>query len=200
MTRVALYARVSTTDQHPEVQLDALRAYSKARGFEIAQEYVDRGVSGAKSRRPALDRLQADARRRRFDVVACVKLDRLARSVRHLTGMAAEFEALGVDLVVLGQGIDTTTPAGKLMFHVLGAIAEFEGDLIRDRTRAGIAAARRRGKRLGRPRAIRGPDTFRMERLLAEGKSLRAVARALGVAASTVKAEAERLQRSQAAA
>ena len=200
MHRIALYARVSTTDQHPEIQLHALRSYAEARGLEIAQEYVDHGVSGAKSRRPALDRLLADARRRRFDVVACVKLDRLARSVRHLTGMAAELEALGIDLVVLDQGIDTTTPAGKLMFHVLGAIAEFEADLIRDRTRAGLAAARRLGKRLGRPRAIRGSDSFRMERLLAEGKSLRAIARALGVAASTVKAEAERLQRSQAAA
>ena len=106
MPRLALYARVSTQDQRPEVQLDALRTYAEARGLDVAGEYVDHGISGAKARRPALDRLAADARRRRFDVVACVKLDRLARSVHHLTSLGQEFEALGVDLVVLGQAID----------------------------------------------------------------------------------------------
>ena len=110
--RVALYARVSTTDQHPEAQLDPLRAYATARGFTVAEEYVDHGVSGAKARRPALDQLMDDARRRRFDVVAVVKLDRVARSVRHLTALAAELEALGVDLVVLDQAIDTGPPLG----------------------------------------------------------------------------------------
>jgi len=98
----------------------------------------------------------ADARRRRFDVLAITKLDRLARSVRHLTTLAAELEALGVGLVVLDQAIDTTTPAGRLLFNVLGSIAEFERDLIRERTTAGLAAARRRGATLGRPRAF-GP-------------------------------------------
>ncbi len=123
--RVSLYARVSTTDQHPEVQLHALREYARARGLEVIEEFVDQGVSGAKDRRPALDRLLKDAQRQRFDLVACVKLDRLARSVRHLTTLAAEFEALGIGLVVLDQAIDTTTPSGRLLFHVLGAIAEF---------------------------------------------------------------------------
>ncbi len=98
MPRVALYARVSTTDQHPEIQLHAFRAYAEARGFELVEEYVDHGVSGAKARRPALDKLLADARRRRFDVLACTKLDRLARSVHHLTSLGRELEALGVDL------------------------------------------------------------------------------------------------------
>src|SRR6516164_8487697 len=109
MRRIALYARVSTTDQHTEPQLHALRAYAEARGLEIAAEYPDHGVSGAKDRRPALDRLLADARRRRFDVLGCTKLDRLARSVHPLTTLGRELEALGIDLVVLDQSIDTST-------------------------------------------------------------------------------------------
>jgi len=127
--RVAVYARVSTADQHPEAQLDQLRRYADARGLEIVEEYVDCGISGSKDRRPALDRLVADSRRRRFDAVACVKLDRLARSVRHLTTLAADLDALGVDLIVVDQAIDTSTPSGRLFFNVLGSIAEFECDL-----------------------------------------------------------------------
>ena len=191
--RIALYARVSTTDQHPEVQLHALREYARARGLELVEEFVDQGISGAKDKRPALDRLLKDAHRRRFDLVACVKLDRLARSVRHLTTLAAEFEALGIGLVVLDQAIDTTTPSGRLLFHVLGAIAEFERDLIRERTAAGMRAARRRGKRIGRPRAITGSATFALERGLAEGRSISSLARDLGVSRGTVTAEVRRL-------
>jgi len=191
--RIGLYARVSTADQSTAPQLDVLRAYAKARGLVVAEEYVDEGQSGAKARRPALDQMLADARRRRLDAVACVKLDRLARSVRHLTEMAAEFDALGVGLVVLDQAIDTTTPAGRLLFHVLGSIAEFERDLIRERTVAGMAAARRRGARIGRPRAIRGSDTYKVERRLREGASLGQVARELGVATTTVSRAARRL-------
>jgi len=144
---------VSTTDQHTEPQLHALRQYATARGLELAGEYADHGVSGARDRRPSLDRLMADARRRRFDVLGCTKLDRLARSVHHLTSLVRELEALGIDLVVLDQSIDTSTPAGQLLFHVLGSIAEFERDLIRERTSAGMRAAKRRGARIGRPEA-----------------------------------------------
>ena len=194
MPRVALYARVSTVEQHPEVQLDPLRSYAAARGFEVAGEYVDHGISGAKVRRPALDRMLADARRRRFDVLACVKLDRLARSVHHLTAMGQELSALGVALIVLDQRIDTTTPTGKLLFHVLGSIAEFERDLIRERTCAGIEAARRRGARIGRPRALRGSDTYRLESLAAKGLSMRAIGRALGCSPTTAAGELARLR------
>ncbi len=185
MTTLALYARVSTTDQHPEAQLDALRAYAARRGG-AAGEYVDRGVSGAKDRRLALDRLLADARARRLGAVVVVKLDRLARSVRHLTALAAELASLGVDLVVLDQGIDTGTPTGRLLFHILGSIAEFERDLIRERTRAGLAAARRRGARIGRPRALSPEAVERARRLRRSGRSLAYVAWLLGVGKATV--------------
>jgi DNA invertase Pin-like site-specific DNA recombinase len=117
--RLAIYCRVSTGEQTVEPQLLALRQYAEARGFETVKEYTDNGISGTKDRRPGLDRLVADARRRRFDLVAVVKLDRLARSVRHLVVLTAELEALGVDLVVLDQGLDTSTPSGRLLFHVL---------------------------------------------------------------------------------
>src|SRR5215472_13698319 len=177
--RFALYARVSTTDQHTEPQLHALRTYADARGLEIAAEYVDHGISGAKDRRPALDNLLADARRRRFDVLACTKLDRLARSVHHLTSLGRELEALGIDLVVLDQAIDSSTPSGKLLFHVLSAISQFERDLCIDRTRAGMAAARRRGARLGRPEAVVDQDA--LARGVSEGASVSELARRLSV-------------------
>src|SRR5262245_44796716 len=151
--RAALYARVSTTDQTPENQLVALRAFAAARGWR-ATEFVDHGVSGAKDRRPALDALLAAVRARRVDLVLCVRLDRLARSTRQLVTLAGDFEALGVDLVVIDQAIDTTTPSGRLLFHVLAAIAEFERDLIRDRVVAGLQRAKAHGVRLGRPRRI----------------------------------------------
>jgi len=185
MPRIALYVRVSTSEQTVEPQLFALRAYAAARGLELAVEYVDEGVSGARDRRPALDRLLADTKRRRFDVLAITKLDRLARSVRHLTTMAAELEALGVDLVVLDQAIDTSTPAGRLLFHVLGSIAEFERDLIRERTAAGMRAAKRRGARIGRPEVA--VDRFALVQGVRSGASVSELARRLGVARSTVR-------------
>jgi DNA invertase Pin-like site-specific DNA recombinase len=184
-TRAALYARVSTQEQHVEPQLHALRAYAEARGLEIAAEYVDQGVSGAKERRPALDRLLADAKRRHFDVLACTKLDRLARSVHHLTNLGRELEALGIDLVVLDQSIDTSTPSGRLLFHVLGSIAEFERDLIRERTAAGMRAARRRGAKIGRPEAA--VDRLALVQGIREGACVSDLARRLGVSRPTVR-------------
>ena len=189
MRRVALYVRVSTVDQHPDNQLVPLRAFAAARSWEAA-EFVDRGQSGAKERRPELDQLLAAARSRTVDVVACVKLDRLARSVRHLVTLGAEFEALGVDLVVLDQSIDTTTPSGRLLFHVLGAIAEFERSLIIDRVRAGMQRAKahgtRSGKRIGRPRK-QFVDVTKLRELLSAGASMRGAAKSLGVHSMTVK-------------
>src|SRR5216684_8095770 len=122
--KAAIYARVSTLDQEPENQLAELRHYLEARGW-TAVEYVDKGVSGARDRRPALDRLITDATRRRFDVLVCWRLDRLGRNLKHLITLLEDLQALGVPFVSLAEGIDATTPAGRLQMHILGAIAEF---------------------------------------------------------------------------
>ena len=151
--RAALYARVSTLDQKPENQLAELRRYAAARGWEIS-EYVDHGVSGSEDRRKALDALVGDVRRRRVDVVACWRLDRLGRGLRHLVALLDEFHSLGVAFVSLNEGIDCTTPAGRLQLHILAALAEFERGRIAERVRAGLARARANGTRLGRPKAV----------------------------------------------
>ena len=175
--RAALYARVSTLDQEPENQLAELRRYVRARSWDAAVEYVDHGVSGAKDRRPALDRLIRDARRRRIDVLICWRLDRLGRNLKHLVILLDELQAVGVAFVSLGEGIDCTTPAGKLQLHILAALAEFERARIAERVKAGLAQARRRGKRLGRPaRRISKADLQRTADL-----SVRAAAREIGV-------------------
>src|SRR3981081_124119 len=134
--KAAIYARVSTLDQQPENQLQELRRYAEARGW-TAVEYVDRGVSGAKDRRPALDQLVKDAKRRKVDVLVCWRLDRLGRNLKHLITLLDDLHALGVAFVSLAEGIDATTPAGKLQMHILGAIAEFERERIRERVVAG---------------------------------------------------------------
>ena len=189
MKRIALYVRVSTAEQHPEAQLNALREYAAARGLEVVREYVDHGVSGTRDRRPALDALLADAKRRRFDGVCAVKLDRLARSVQHLTTMCADWEALGIDLIVVDQGIDTSTPSGRFLFHCLGAVAELEGALIRERTKAGLAAARRRGVKLGgRKPVLDRKGRERVRRLRRSGKSLRKIAELVGISVGTAYA------------
>jgi len=128
----------------------------------------------------------AAARKREIDAIAVTKLDRLARAVHHLTSLGKELEALGVDLIVTEQGIDTTTPAGRFTFHILGAVAELERDLIRDRTVAGVAAAKRRGKTLGRPKAVDTGKAGRIKRLRESGHSLRDIAKLLGLSLATV--------------
>jgi len=181
---VALYARVSTGEQNPEAQLIRLRAYALARGGE-ALEFADT-ASGATRKRPALDALLEAARRRELEAVVVVKLDRVARSVSHLAELGEELRALDVALVVLDQAIDTATPSGRLLFNVLGSIAEFERDLIRERTRDGLEAARRRGSRMGRPAALDAEGVARARRLRASGHSLRAIAGLLEVGLGTV--------------
>lgn len=146
-------------------------------------EYVDRGVSGAKDRRPALDQLLKDAKRRRFDVLVVWRLDRLGRSLRHLILLLDELTALGVGFVSLGEGIDTSTPAGRLQLHILGAIAEFERSRIQERVRAGLARAKAQGQRLGRPRVGVAPGALQG----VAGKSVREAALALGLSRSTAQ-------------
>jgi DNA invertase Pin-like site-specific DNA recombinase len=173
----AIYARVSTLDQEPENQLQELRRYASARQW-TSHAYVDRGVSGAKDRRRALDELLRAARRRQFDVLVCWRLDRLGRNLRHLITLLDELQALGIAFVSLAEGIDATTAAGKLQMHILGAIAEFERARIAERVRAGLQRARAQGKRLGRPRKAQAGIAI-------PGGSVRAAAAAWGVSKST---------------
>jgi len=149
--RVALYARVSTlAGQSPEMQLVELREYAARRGWSIVEEYVDRGVSGVKESRPALNRLMDHARQRRFDVIAVWKIDRFGRSLRHLVNSIAELENLGVSFVSLRDSIDLSSPSGVLMFQLIAAMSQFERSLIQERVKAGLQNAKRKGKRLGR--------------------------------------------------
>ncbi len=184
--KVAVYARVSTSEQHHEMQLDGLREFARNRGWTIVAEYIDVGVSGAKDRRPKLDELMRDARRRKFSVVACWKFDRFARSVKHLVTALDEFNSLGIDFVSLHDAIDTSTPTGRFTFSIIAAVAELERELIRSRVKAGLDAARRRGRRIGRPRVR--VDLERAHQLRAEGQSYAAVAKALGVGVGTLHA------------
>ena len=181
--RAAVYARVSTLDQEPENQLAELRRYVRARSWPAAVEYVDRGVSGSKDRRPSLDRLVRDATRRGFDVLVVWRLDRLGRNLRHLVTLLDELHAIGVSFVSLGEGIDCTTPAGRLQLHVLAALAEFERRRIAERVAAGLARARRNGTRLGRP------EKHVPERVLApvRGLSVRQAGERLGVSKTTAQ-------------
>jgi DNA invertase Pin-like site-specific DNA recombinase len=152
--RCAIYGRVSTAEQNAAMQLDELRAYCQRRQWEVAEEFIDAGISGAKESRPALNRLLADAKRRKFDAVLVYRYDRFARSLRQLVNALAEFDALGIHFVSLHEGVDTSTPNGRLVFGIFASIAEFERELIRGRVRSGLAAARARGKRIGRPRVM----------------------------------------------
>jgi len=184
--RVALHARVSTKNngQDPETQLIALREYAGHRGMIIIDDYVDVGISGAKDRRPELDRLMTDARRRRFDVVLVARFDRFARSTKHLVLALEEFNSLGIDFVSLNESIDTSTPMGKMIFTVIGAVAELERSLIRERVMMGLDRAKRQGKRLGRPRRLLDRD--RVAALRGGGLSLRRIATMLDLSKDTI--------------
>src|SRR5215475_10996973 len=136
--RVALYGRVSTAEQNTEMQLGELRAYCQRRQWQVAEEFTDSGVSGSKESRPALNRLLADAKRRRFDAVLVYRYDRFARSLRQLVNALAEFDALGIHFISLHEGVDTSTPNGRLVFGIFASIAEFERELIRGRVLSGL--------------------------------------------------------------
>ncbi len=154
MKRAAIYARVSTTNgQTPSNQIGRLREVAEKAGWEIVEEFVDRGISGAKGRdkRPAFDRLCKAATRREIDVVMAWSVDRLGRSLQDLVAFLGDLQAAGVDLYLDRQGIDTTTPGGKALFQMMGVFAEFERAMIRERINAGLARARKEGTRLGRP-------------------------------------------------
>jgi DNA invertase Pin-like site-specific DNA recombinase len=192
--RAAIYARVSTTNgQDPEMQLRELREHCERRGWSVAGEYVDIGISGSKEKRPELDRLLAHAKRRKFDAVLVYRYDRFARSLRQLVNALAEFDALGIHFVSLHEGVDTSTPNGRLVFGIFASIAEFERELIRGRVRSGLAAAKARGARLGRPRVA--VDVRRIATLRESGHSWPVIARELGLSVGTVYQAAHKLSK-----
>ncbi len=184
--QVGIYARVSTIDKGQDVgmQLRELEAYAKARGWTVQDRYLDEGVSGSQTRRPGVDRLLAACRRRQIDVVLVWRLDRLGRNLKHLIMMLDELQSLGVAFVALHEQIDCTTATGQLMLHLLGAFAEFERALIRERVKAGLAHARTKGRRLGRPRLE--IDPARVESLRKDGRSIRQIAQTLHVSPGSV--------------
>ena len=186
ITQVALYARVSTlNNQDPEMQLVELREYADRRGWQIVDEFVDQGVSGCKESRPALNRLMSDACRRRFDAILVWKIDRFGRSLKHLVNALAELAALGVAFISLRDNLDLSTPSGRLMFQIIGAMAEFERALIQERVRAGLRNARVKGRRLGRPRIV--VNAARIGDLRAEGRSWAEINAETGVSKGTAQ-------------
>src|SRR6202041_2553336 len=183
---IALYARVSTMNgQDPEMQLREIREYCQRRSWTVSAEYVDAGISGAKEKRPELDRLLADAHRRHFDAVVVWRFDRFARSVSHLLRALEIFKSLGIEFVSLSEQVDTSTPTGKMVFTVLGAAAELERSLIGERVKAGLRNARAKGKSLGRPRVV--VDAARIAALRASGASWQTITEQLGISAGTAK-------------
>jgi len=194
--RIAIYARVSTHNgQDPEMQLRELREYCQRREWAITREYVDIGISGRKEKRPELDQLLHDAHRRCFDAVVVWRFDRFARSVSHLLKALENFRALGIEFVSLSEQVDTSTPTGKMIFTVLGAVAELERSLIVERVRAGLRNARAKGKKLGRPPKLTKPELINPMR--SQGASWRAIGRALGASPATAWCAATRAGRAR---
>jgi DNA invertase Pin-like site-specific DNA recombinase len=186
-TKAAIYARVSTTNHGQDVstQTRDLEHFAEARGWRLVDSYLDMGISGSKDSRPQLDRLMADAHKRRFDIVIVWRFDRFARSVSHLLRALETFNALGIAFVSLSEQMDTTTPTGKMIFTVLGAVAELERSLIVERVRAGLRNARAKGKTLGRPRKI--VDAAKIANLRTQGRSWRDIAREVGTNTATAR-------------
>jgi putative DNA-invertase from lambdoid prophage Rac len=183
---VAIYARVSTSDQNCEMQVRELREYAARRGWHVSAEYLDTGWSGAKASRPELDRLMKDAALRRFDAVLVWKLDRFGRSVRNCLDGIEALRANGVRFLAVSQSIDTdeSNPTARLLLHILASVAEFERELIRERVRAGIKSAKHKGKQLGRKRVVF--DHSKAIEMHLAGTSIRDIAAALGVGVGTI--------------
>lgn len=181
MKKVAVYGRVSTTDKGQDVnlQLRDLRAYVGGRGWTTFREYVDNGISGTKDKRPELDTMMNDARKRKFDVVLVWRFDRFARSTKHLLNVLDEFKNLGIDFVSYMENIDTSSPMGKMVFTIASAFAEFELNILKERVRAGLANARAKGKTLGRPSAK--VDGEELIQLRSQGLSYREIGARLQV-------------------
>jgi DNA invertase Pin-like site-specific DNA recombinase len=176
--------RVSRSDQNPALQADETAGLIAGRGWELVDTFLDQGVSGSKDRRPELDRMLAAARRGLFDILVVWRSDRLFRSLKHMVTALDELAALGIDFVSVTESFDTTTPQGRLLLHLVAAFAEFERNVLIERTKAGLEAARRRGAQIGRPRVR--VDVERALALRAQGRSIRQVAKTLGIGAATL--------------
>lgn len=185
--RAAIYARVSTAGQTTANQLRELRAVARRMGWTVADEFIDKGISGAKGRdqRPAFDRLHKAAARREVDVIMAWSVDRLGRSMKGLVDFLSEIHAKGVDLYLHQQGIDTTTPAGKALFQMCGVFAEFERGMIQERVRAGLARARAEGKTLGRPQ-LEADKKAAIHKARRKGTPMKQIAAQLGLSAGVV--------------
>jgi len=184
IVRVARYHRVSRTDQSTNIQEDGTAEYARCRSWVVAATYIDEGISGAEARRPGLDRMLADARRGRFNFILVWKSDRLFRSLRDMIVTIDDLAAMNIGFASCTEPFDTSIPSGRLLWQVVGALGEFERDLLRERVRAGVEAARRRGRCPGRPRARLDMD--RALQLRAMGKTVREVASDLGVGQATL--------------
>ena len=182
--RVAIYARVSTGEQTTDNQVIKLKKVAERNGWEVEAIYADT-ISGAKSKRPELDKLMKAIMRKEIDMVMVWSVDRLGRSLQHLTTLLSDIHSKGVDLYLHQQGIDTTTPSGKMMFQMCGVFAEFERSLIRERVLAGLDRARSQGKRLGRP-PVPPVQIEKMKRMREEGMTLTAIAKKVGVSVGKV--------------
>ncbi len=182
--RVAIYARVSTTDQSTESQLLDLRRYVRERGWTLFKEYTDNGISGTTDSRPALNELMDAAKKRRFDAVLVWRFDRFARSTKHLILALEEFRNLGIDFISYQENIDTSSPLGSAIFTIISAVAQLERDIIAERVKAGLRKAVENGKKLGRPKVR--VDEYEIRRLRSEGWSLRQIAAELKVSKNTV--------------
>jgi len=184
LKRIAIYARVSTTDQSTDSQLLDLRRYVSERGWNIFKEYVDEGISGTKDSRPALNELMNDAKKRKFDVVLVWRFDRFARSTKHLILALEEFKNLGIDFVSYQENIDTSSPLGSAIFTIISAVAQLERDIIAERVKAGLRRARLRGIKIGRPEARIDPE--QVFQLRNRGMSIRQIAHTMKASKSTV--------------
>jgi len=188
MKRVCLYCRVSTIHQTSENQLRELRAVAERMGYEIVSEFIDNGISGAKSRkdRPALDEMMKLATQRKFEMVMCWSIDRLGRSLQHLVEILNELQAMKIDLFFMQQGMDTTTPSGRMIFSVFGAIGEFERNLIRERVIAGQQRAKASGVHIGRPTKMNEGMRSAVKAMYKNGMSIRQIAKSCKVGIGTV--------------
>ncbi|MGO8988708.1 MAG: recombinase family protein [bacterium] len=184
--KVAIYTRVSTNDQSVEMQTSDLKRYCDQRGFEVYKEYSDQGISGTKDKRPGLDELMADARKRKFDAVLCWRFDRFARSTKHLIISLEEFRNLGIDFISFQENIDTSSPLGKAMFTIVSAIAELERNILLERVRAGLKRAKENGAILGRPKRL-DLDIKELQKMRDKEKlSLRQIAKRVKASPATV--------------